>query len=290
MTLPSTYIFSQDNQEIAWWVHLSLRRRLPCISLCAKFLQWRQFARWMFWGPILVAVSCSPFKIDDFIHLVDLAPHLPRSKISAQSDTWGSRNKGRPSKAPSDGACHTSINHICGDARKSFVVMSIPFKFYVGLLVLIPIRWLAPWWWHIRDQWLLQPCHWNIWINGNRGMGFWNPGLVGSVGLRIHLSFPSHFAILQGSFHWKEKDKTHRWVRIFWLSLIIFATGSTQSKQEKWYINCSIYISLRLTNCRMLSQKSASVPWWMNIPFQFLMGPSLTERIFMLLLFPHSWG
>ena len=54
---------------------------------------------------------------------LDLAPHLPRSQISAQSDAWGSRNKGGPSKAPSDGARHTSIHCICGDACKSIVEM-----------------------------------------------------------------------------------------------------------------------------------------------------------------------
>ena len=36
----------------------------------------------------------------------------------------------------------------------------------------------------------------------------------------------------------------HRQVRIFWLSPIISATGSTQSEREKWYVNCSIYIIL----------------------------------------------
>jgi len=56
MTLPSTDIFSQDNREIAWWAHLSLRRRLPCVSLHTKFLQRRQFARWMFSRAYL---SCS---------------------------------------------------------------------------------------------------------------------------------------------------------------------------------------------------------------------------------------
>ena len=108
-----------------------------------------------FQGPILVAVSCSLFKNNVLFMRLDLAPHLPRSEISAQSNAWGSRNKGGPSKAPSDGACHTSIHCICGDACKSIVVVLIAFKFYLGLLVLIPIRWLASLWWCIHDQRLL---------------------------------------------------------------------------------------------------------------------------------------
>ena len=108
-----------------------------------------------FQGPILVTVSCSLFKNNVLFMPLDLAPHLPRSEISAQSDTWGSRNKGRPSKAPSDGAHHTSIHCICGNACKSIVVVSIAFKFYLGLLVLIPIWWLASRWWRIHDQQLL---------------------------------------------------------------------------------------------------------------------------------------
>jgi len=42
----------------------------------------------------------------------------------------------------------------------------------------------------------------------------------------------------------------HRQVRIFWLSPIISATGSTQSEWEKWYVNCSIYIILEANKLR----------------------------------------
>ena len=93
-----------------------------------------------FQGPILVTVSCSLFENNVLFMQLDLAPHLPRSEISSQSDTWGSRNKGGPSKAPSDGACHTLIHCICGHACKSVVVVLIAFKFYLGVLVLIPIQ------------------------------------------------------------------------------------------------------------------------------------------------------
>ena len=242
-----------------------------------------------FRGPILVAVSHSLFENDVLFMWLDWAPHLPRSEISTQSDTWGSRNEGRPSKAPSDGGCHTSIHCICGNACKSIVFVSITFKFYLGLLVLIPIWWLVSWWWHIHDQQLLQPRCEYIRKGGNWGMDFWNPVLVGSVGPRFQISFHAHFVSLREVFmERKEKKRTKEsgFSGTHWLFLQLEArkANARNGMSTVWLI-----LSWRLTNCGMCSQKFMSVPQCMNIPLQVLMGSSM-KRTCILPLLLHSWN
>ena len=214
---------------------------------------------------------------------LDLAPHLPRSKISAQSDTWGSRNKGRPSKAPSDGACHTSIHCICNDACKSIVVVSIAFKFYLGLLVLIPIQWLASWWWHIHDQRLLQPCGY-FRKGGNRGMDFWNPGLVGSVGPRFRLSFHAQFVSLREVFAERKEKKCTKESGFSGAHRLFLQLEARKENARNCMSAVRLILSWRLTNCGMRSQKFMSVPQHANIPPQVLMGSSMKRTCILPLL------
>ena len=98
-----------------------------------------------------------------------------------------------------------------------------------------------------------------VWKGGNRGMDFWNPSLVGSVGLRFCLSFHAHFVSFREVFA-ERKEKKHtkesgfsgaHWlflqlearkvnVRIVYWSLYFDPKFRHNTYNEMFYSNCMV--------------------------------------------------